>query len=255
MASWESAFNMYMANVGGAPTSFIVDMNAAPHAPKATHPLRIQLRVPLLRPLPNGLRDASELEPMGKVEDTICARLEAALQAIYVGRTLGAGYVTFFFYAPPAGDEKTDFAKVIGPLGEYKVQWLTEEDPKWSSYLDFLYPDEPSREQMTNRAQLEQRQKIGDNLDAERDIDHFAIFGSLEQASAAGVALIEKGFRAGEPSPRGEEGQHTLEFHRRDALSLGRPNVFCAEIRAILAPFAGEYDGWGAVVVKEDPRV
>ena len=252
MPNWEPGFNVYMANVGGAPTSFVVDMNAAPHAPVKTHPCRIQVRVALLRPAPNGLRDASELEPMGKVEDTICARLEAALQALYVGRTLGAGWVTMFFYTP-AADTKPDFAKVIGPLGDYEAQWLTEDDPEWSCYLEFLYPDENSREQMSNRAQIEQRQKIGDKLEAEREIDHFAIFGSLEKATAARAALIAKGFRASEPSPRGEEGEHTLEFHRVDALSHGRPNVFCAEIRGILAPFEGDYDGWGAIIVKEDP--
>ncbi len=250
MAEWEPNFDVYMANVDGAATSFVVDMNAAKSGPIATHPRRIQVRVKLLSPLPNGLRGAGELEAMGKVEDIIVAAIETKLEGLYVGRYLGGGFTTFVFYAP-AASAIMDLGAAIGPLGDYRAEWLTEEDPQWRYYFQFLFPDDASREQMTNRAQIEQRKQIGDRLDVPREIDHFAIFPSRKHAEDACIALTKAGFRVGEPTVREEQQTWTLEFHRVDSLDQGRPNVFCAEIRGLLGAFDGNYDGWGAIVVKD----
>jgi regulator of RNase E activity RraB len=252
-APWEPSFDVYMSDVDGAITSFVIDMAAAEHAPLATHPIRVQVRVELLRPLPNGLRDQSELEPMGKVEDTLVERLETALDAIYVGRFLGEGASNFVFYLPEsARDALADLEPVIGSLGEYEPEWLDDEDPEWGFYMEFLYPDAESHERMMNRAQLTQRREIGDRLDVPREIDHFATFPSEEQAAAAGVALKGAGFRVDEPS-EGEDGETWgFEFHRDETLTDDRPDEFCAEIRDLIEPHEGEYDGWGGMVVKAD---
>ena len=256
--TWEQRWNVYMAGVDGTPTSFLLDMGAAAHAPVSTHPLRLQIRVNLLRPRPDGLRDASEMEEMGQMEDALVPRIEHALDAIYVGRFLGGGFTTFVFYVPEAMRPRTkDLTGPIGDIGRYKAQWLSEDDPAWGFYADFLYPDARSHERMMNRQQLMEREKIGDQLEIPREIDHFAHFTSRESAEAAAVALRGAGFRI-EPvaDPRAASGDDpgddrwAVSFHRDEALTDGRPDAFCEEIRALIEPHDGDYDGWGGVVVK-----
>jgi regulator of RNase E activity RraB len=41
-----------------------------------------------------------------------------------------------------------------------------------------------------------------------------------------------------------------MGFHRDDSLADGRPDDFVAEIFELLAPFDGDYDGWGATHIQ-----
>jgi hypothetical protein len=262
MPAWEPSWNVYMANANDAPHTFVLDMAAARHAPVETHPRRVQIRVRMARPRPDGLRDGSEAEALGKVEDAIVALVEEALQGIYVGRFLGAGFVTFVFYVPErAGNigqaiAGLDLAAAVRPFGPYEPQWLSEIDAAWRFYLEFLYPDPVSREMMLNRDQLRHRQKAGDCLEAPRTIDHLVVFASREAADGATRALDAAGFRCDpvreSAGGHGRRPDFRLEFRRDEPLDGDRPDAFCAEIRAIIEPFEGHYDGWGGPIVKRE---
>ncbi len=202
-----------MANVDDVPHSFVLDMAAAQHAPVASHPHRVQIRVRMTLPRPDGLRHGSEAEALGKVEDAIVRRVEEALGGIYVGRFLGAGFVTFVLYVPERAGSidqaiaSLDLASAVRPFGPYEPEWLSEADQAWRFYLEFLYPDPVSREMMLNREQVQHRVKLGDCLEMPRTIER---------------------------------------------LDGDRPDLFCAEIRELIAPFEGDYDGWGGVIVKRE---
>jgi regulator of RNase E activity RraB len=260
MPAWEPSWNLYMANVDGTPHSFVLDMAAAEHAPVATHPLRVQVRVRMARARSDGLRDASEMDALGKVEDTIVARVVEALQGIYVGRFLGAGFVTFVFYVPERADSvdqaiaDLDLRATVRPLGPYEPEWLSEVDTGWTFYLEFLYPDPVSFERMLNRDQLRHREELGDCLDLPRTIDHLVVFTSREAADGASRALASAGFQCDpvqeSAADDGGSPDFRLEVHRDERLDDNRPDAFCAEIRALVAPFDGDYDGWGGPIVK-----
>jgi hypothetical protein len=149
-----------------------------------------------------------------------------------------------------------DLASSVRPFGPYEPEWLSQIDTAWSFYLEFLYPDPVSRERMLNRDQLRHRRKLGDCLEVPRTIDHLVVFASREAADRAAHALGAAGFRCDpvRESAAGDGGQQDfrLEFHRDDSLDEDRPDAFCAEIRELIEPFDGDYDGWGALIVKRD---
>jgi hypothetical protein len=127
---WQENFGFYMTTLDEAPASFVVDLNAEP---QTSHPLRLQLRVPLLKPRPDGLRDASELEPMGALEDRLAEALKAKTDAIYVGRLVSKGATEFFFYLPDAAKPQLDdLEALLGPCAPYTVEYLAAEDPEWN---------------------------------------------------------------------------------------------------------------------------
>jgi hypothetical protein len=245
-----------MANADGAPHTFVLDMAAVRHAPVETHPYRLQIRIRIARPRPDGLRDQSEAEALGKAEDAIVGRVGKALEGIYVGRFLGAGFVTFVFYLPERpGDmgqaiAELDLASAVRPFGPYEPEWLTATDAAWGFYREFLYPDRFSRERMLNRDQLRHREELGDCLEMPRTIDHLVVFASRDAADRATHALEAAGFRC-DPL-RESDGNFRLEFHRDEPLNGDRPDAFCAEIFALIEPFQGDYDGWGGVIMKRE---
>lgn len=247
MARSPPNFGFYLTNLDGQPASFVVDLNAEP---ADSHPLRLQLRVPLLRPRPDGLRDASELDPMGALEDQLVDALTGKTNALYVGRLVTRGATEFFFYLPRESGPKLDDVKgLVGDLGDYTVEYLAAEDPDWGMYTDFLYPDPYSYQAIANRSLLEQLQQAGDVMTVARTIDHLAFFETAAQAQEAATRLEAAGFDIDAPDTR-EDGQVGLQFHRDDALADGQADAFVAEVLDIILPLEGSYDGWGCPVVK-----
>lgn len=247
--TWQPQFDVYMASVDGSPASFVLDMGVAPHVPVRSHPLRLQVRVRLLRPLDNGLQAASELEAMGEVEDTVSGRVSTTLDGIYVGRFTCDGCTTYVFYLPAAQAGRTEeLAPIIGDLGSYEWEWMTEDDPGWDHFTGFLYPDRLSFEAMANRKLLANLEAKGDRLEVPREIDHRAYFLSPEHAATAAAELRGLGYRTDEAKLLEDpERRWALDFHRVDSLANERPDEFCAEILNVVLPREGTYDGWGTV--------
>ncbi len=246
-APWQPNFGFYMTTLDEHPASFVVDLNAEP---TESHALRLQLRVPLINPRPDGLRDAAELEPMGALEDRLVEALTAKVDALYVGRLVTRGATEFFFYVPEAkGPLLDELEELLGPVAPYEVEYLAAEDPDWGMYTDFLYPDAYSLQSIANRSLLEQIEATGDVMSVARTIDHLAYFENTGPAKEAATRLKAAGFSTDELETR-EDGRVGLQFHRDDALSDGQADAFVAEVLDIILPLDGDYDGWGCSLVK-----
>ncbi len=240
---WQPNFAFYLSRVDDHPASFVIDLNAEP---QASHPVRLQLRVPLLTPRADGLRDATELDAMGAIEDRLAEVAKTRLDGLYVGRVVSQGATEFFFYVPRRVERAAD---VFGDLTPYSLQFLCEDDPEWELYSDCLFPDPYALQAIMNRALIEQLTEAQDVLTTARTIDHFAYFESLEQAQAAATALTAQGFTTDEIDRRAD-GKFGLKFHRDDRLDEGQPDAFVATVLDIILPLDGDYDGWGCPVVK-----
>jgi hypothetical protein len=254
MASrWRQDFDFYLVEMEERPASFVVDLAAGAHAPLSTHPMRLDVRVPMLRPRADGLRDAGELDDLGDLEDQFTRRLETAVDAIYVGRAVFAGHTVLHYYMPrDAGGRFDELPAIAGPSGAYRPSWAIDDDPGWSVYLEVLTPDPYEHATIWNRRLLRSFEDDGDHLQRPRPIDHYAFFPSQDQADRAATALTAAGFLP-DPvvAPREDGDGWALQFHRDDALANGRPDQFCAEILDIVLPEGGDYDGWGAPHVRD----
>ena len=245
---WEPSFNFYLAQLDGSAVSFVVDLNAQR---LETHPIRLQVRVPLLTPRDDGLRAQAELKPMSDVEDQVVERLTMALDAVYVGRFTTKGETTFVFYVPETSRAKLEgVPHFIGDLERYTFQYLTAEDPSWSFYTEFLYPDPYALQGILNRTLVDSMASNGDQLSVPRELDHLALFKTPEAALAAGETLRAKGYRVDPLPGPDEQGIYALEFHRRDPLSGERPDEVVVEILDVVLPLEGKYDGWGCALVR-----
>lgn len=248
---WEQDFDVYFTMVDERPASFVIDLNAAAVAPVESHPLLLGIKVPMRIAREDGLRDARELEALGELEDQFVEALEQKVDALYVGRTVHAGDTTLYFYVPAAHRAALDgLPDVTGPAGDYAPEWWVDDDPEWNLYLDYLAPGPYEAQAIWNRRLVQTFQEGGDQLAVPRDVDHLAYFATREQADAAAEALRAAGFRTDDVAGPDDDALWSLQFHRADALADGRPDAFVAEILDIVLPQGGDYDGWGAPMVK-----
>ncbi len=248
-ATWTQDFDFYLSTIDDQRASIVVDLASVEQSPLVTHPLLLAVRIPMKHPREDGLRDGSEREALGKLEDAFTTRLESIVDAIYVGRIMVGGSITLYYYVPEAARARIekDLPGLLGDSDGYVVRWALEADPDWSHLAEGLAPDAYARQEIWNRRLLHQFERSGDSLTAPREVDHVVVFPTLAAAQRAGDLLRRSGFRV-DPPELSEDG-HRLEFHRDECLADGRPDEFVVEVLDVVLPLEGDYDGWGAMVV------
>jgi hypothetical protein len=103
-----------------------------------------------------------------------------------------------------------------------------------------------------DRAQIENRRILGDDLARPREVEHFAYLPSSEAALTAASRLRSSGFNTS--TVDGE--RHALLASRIDAVDEESARAFVREVVGVVEPLGGEYDGWGApVLVARRPTV
>lgn len=245
---WDPDFDFYMTMIEDKPASIVLDLAAGPNSPLETHPILIVIRVPMKSPRPDGLRDAAELDALSKLEDDFTERLADAVDAIYVGRTVCDGDTTLYLYAPESSRDKLDdLPTITGDPGVYEPDVSVDDDPEWNLYNELLAPGPYEVQSIWNRRLLAVFEDKGDRLEEPREIDHFADFPTKDHAARAAAALRAAGFKTDEiDQPENDDEPWTLQFHRTEPLSGGRPDEFVSEILDIILEEDGDYDGWGA---------
>lgn len=248
-ALWQENFDFYegAAKTGRAFAS--LDLAASQHAPVASHPVRLQFRVKMLKPRADGLRSEEEAEALFALEDKLIEALTKGHEAIYVARVVAYGASEFFFYVPEKQRKAVaSLSPLLKSLAPYTVEWFAEDDAEWGQYFE-LYPSPFAMKTIMNRRLIAQMVKANDRLELPRMIDHMAIFPSRLQAEAAAKALAAADFTTDpiEPPTDGEEGW-ALQFHREDQCDGEHPDEFVSEIFDLIGPHEGEYDGWGSPV-------
>jgi hypothetical protein len=245
-APWKADFDFYEGRTGDDRMIVLIDLGGARHAPLASHPIRLQVRIAMLHPRSDGLRSNAEKDALFAFEDRASAAMEREGDAIFVGRIVAQGYTELFFYVPAEKRAAADDpVTAIGDVSPYELEWFTEEDAGWSWYND-LYPNAYAIQTIMNRRLVQQMVDKGDHLERPRVIDHLVVFPSRERARTAAEALAGHGFDVDEV--RRDGGDWRLEFHRRDACDGARPDEFCFEILKVVLPLGGDYDGWGSLL-------
>jgi hypothetical protein len=239
----------YPADVDGAPAAFVVDLE---QEPRPTHPTRVTVSMNMLEPESDGLRSEGEMEDLDILQAKMTERLSRAAGAICVGFYDLRGVTTFVFYAKKklTAEEAT---VLVADTHPYESDVQVDDDPEWRFYIDALFPDAYALQGIWNRLIVDELEEHGDQLHEPRDVDHVATFPSNASARKAEKKLVAAHFKIDGLAEADEEGRFELAFHRAETLEEGKPDRFSAEILDIILPLDGEYDGWGAPTVSDEP--
>jgi regulator of RNase E activity RraB len=99
-----------------------------------------------------------------------------------------------------------------------------------------------------NVEQYSQRIKMRDNVDAPREVEHFANFSAINDARAAAAALEKLGYTP--TVTRRMIFRGTLRATKQATVDVETADRMVEEVFGIVTVHHGDYDGWGAPLVQ-----
>jgi hypothetical protein len=198
----------------------------------------------------HGMGAGADVERLYAAEDAIA---EAATSAglTYVGRLRNAGDWQLTFYGPSGKKEALEEI-VVRLRGKRGYRIGSKEDAEWRYYHEFLSPDEERWQWIRNRRVVQALANAGDHHAAPRPVDHYIYFEGARGRDAFAAAARAKGFVA-EPTDEGSRKRpHGVHLVRNDPVALGHIHDVVMELSKLAEDHGGDYDGWGAPIVKAE---
>ncbi|MEM7629051.1 MAG: DUF695 domain-containing protein [Planctomycetota bacterium] len=127
----------------------------------------------------------------------------------------------------------------------------------WGQYDQWLYPSRNDLRWAEAAEMRDERERQGDNVAAERPVDHHAWFSTRKQAGAYAQAVGEHGafdalvHRA--PLPATRRLPWGVSFRVRHAMDTNTIFAMHARFEDLAESMAGAYEGYGAEIIPADP--
>lgn len=99
-----------------------------------------------------------------------------------------------------------------------------------------------------NVEQFSQRIKMRDDVDAPREVEHFANFAAIKDARSASAALETLGYVV--RVTRRMLFRATLRAAKIATVDVETADVMVDEVFTVVTAHRGDYDGWGAPLVQ-----
>ena len=106
---------------------------------------------------------------------------------------------------------------------------------------------------MSNRRVVLKLKEYGDMLNVPRQLEHLILFATRARAESFMTDMGEQGFQGMIEPQQQEDGAWAVQLHRVDPVDLDHINEIVHQLRERAVLHDGIYDGWGCMVVTEDP--
>lgn len=243
-------WDFYFCRVDNKPASIFVDLGVSKQAPLAQFVFMAYLRIFMRMPRPDGLSSQEEFDSLKMIQDAIEHVLSEDGVTVYVGRNTSDGCRDFYFYTKEPERWNAAILDLMRPFPEYRYESGIREDQGWGTYFDFLYPSDEDQERIQNRRTCESLEGNGDNLETEREIDHWAYFPDEGHRSAFIAQAGELGFSVRgvlESSTVGSD--YGVRLFRVDKPTFDNIDSVTLPLHRLAKECRGNYDGWETQVV------
>jgi len=137
-------------------------------------------------------------------------------------------------------------------FSNYKYYINIRLDKNWEAYLKFLYPNEETKEYMSNQKVIEQLKASGDNLTKARQVDHWLYFSSINDRDLFEKSIISTGFKIeNKEKVDNSDKPYKLHISRTDKVDTESINLITLDLKRKAKRMNGDYDGWETFIVKE----
>ncbi|MFN2449915.1 MAG: DUF695 domain-containing protein [Candidatus Baltobacteraceae bacterium] len=241
MADWSS----YFARMEGAPISVAVDLGLRERAPLDDKPSAYTVAVALREPDEHGMTGEQEYRTLQTIEEQLVAAL-APHGIVQVGRVTGRGMRTFHYYGPPVDNIAALVDEIMNFHAEYKYRALAAEDPAWTIYSSYLYPDTHQLAFANDMKALQALLEAGDEFERVRAIEHTVTFDDPEKRDGFARAVADHGYEiALENNP-----VIAVRASRLDTIDPFKITEMRTALTTLAEEFGGFYSGWATVVQK-----
>ncbi|MDN3575704.1 DUF695 domain-containing protein [Chitinimonas viridis] len=245
-----STWDFYFLNVDDKPASIYVNLGAIDAAPNPHYPHMAYIRLHMQAPREDGLSSQSEYDVLVTIEDHLVSTLVNE-NTQYLGRCTTNACRDFFFYLTDAHDWSLRTATCMNAFDGYQYQADTREEPDWSTYHDYLYPSEADKQTMQNRHVCDALAQQGDQLEAPREIEHWAYFPSNHALDLYVMESRQLGYEVRTITKPGENhDQYGVQLWRSDVPAYNCIDEVTLPLFYLAVKHGGEYDGWESVIIR-----
>lgn len=247
-------WDVYVANVNGAPASILVNLGVRDSVPDPSRPCLLWVFVILREPRDDGLSDSKEAPILQEIEDELSKAFKDNLRAEQVGHITTSGRCEFYFYGPRSGQLEQVVTDVLEKFPGYKHQHGAEDDPDWRHYVDVLYPSAEDWQQIQNRSVLQALQDEGDPLTRPRVVSHWSYFKSTADRNRFIAKAVGAGFKVADQSESDDPAAELrcgVMLERVDRVDWNSINKITLELFRLANELGGEYDGWETSIERE----
>jgi len=239
MADWSS----YFARMEGSPISIAVDLDLRDRAPLSDKPSAYTVAVALRNPDEHGMTGEGEYRALQQIEEELACALEPH-GVIEVGRVTGRGMRTFHYYGPPIENAAQVVSDVMNFHAEYKYRALAAQDPTWTIYTAYLYPDEHQLAFANDMKALQALLDAGDDFERPRPIEHTITFDDQEKRDVFARAMADHGYEIAVE----EQPVNAVRCSKRDTIDPFKITEMRTALTTLAEEFGGFYSGWATVV-------
>jgi hypothetical protein len=247
------AWDFYFAKVNDVVASLFVDLGIRDSVPDAGRPWLLWNWVYFRQPRDDGLSSSEEAPILHEIEDALTKEVKETTNAELVGRITTAGRREFYFYGPQPGRFAEAVASALKRFPDYEFETGTAEDPKWSQYLDVLYPSPENCQRIKNLHVIESLEKHGDSLKKPRQVSHWAYFAASPDRDHFIATAVSSGFKVTDQS-RSDDPQtahaYGVTLQRVDRVDWDSINEVTLALFRLAKEVNGVYDGWETSVEK-----
>lgn len=252
---WNIAFmaegwDSYFCNVNGVLASIALDLDLRRIAPDQKNPNLLWVWVYMKSPREDGLSSRSEFETLCAIEDELTKAMTDRCDAVLCGRITTDGRREFYYYAPRSEHLAVVLQDIMNRFGGYEFDYGSKSDPKWTQYVEVLYPSEEDRQRMENRKVLDALERKGDTLQRPRDVWHWIYFRTDIDRDQFRRAVIPLQYRVQSESDRDDsEFLKGICIVRFQSVKPGEINDTVIELFHLAKEHNGDYDGWETQVI------
>lgn len=210
----------------------------------------VRVQVALREPREDGLTTSAEAAVLHELEDAL---EEAVKPAVFVGVLTNDGKRSWYFYAgDPESTEATARQVCQERVPTHQVKVGSFEDPEWSQYTEFLYPNDLAWQWIADCNTLEALRSEGDDGQEPRTISHWAYFESDSDRRAFVDALDGDRYRVVRLSEDPEsEDEFCAYFETREPERPAEIYSRTEKLFILAREHGGSYDGWEVPVEKQ----
>ena len=231
--------------------SALVDLGFANIAPIESKSHLITITTFMNNPTEDGLSSNEENDLLNQIEDYFIESIVEELDASYVGRLKYDGKILSYFYSGKTENVQNTIKKIEQKFPNYRFEQSFKEERNWRAYFEVLYPSPFEMQVIQNGRVIENLEKHGDNLEKERQVDHWIYFKSetdrenfISSIKGNGFEIMEKETLSSGDSP------FSLQLSRIDKVDYENVNEYVMYLWQEAQQFNADYDGWETFIVK-----
>jgi hypothetical protein len=245
-------WDVYLAKYEKGPSSTMLNMALKRIAPVKTLPFIIVTGVKFNDCTADGFPTEKEFLSLYKVSDSVKTIMDGATKNKLAGTfTYQCERLDYYYVADTTGIREKLRKLYDAQFKSYVPYTNIKADKDWQFYLDFIYPNEETREIIGNQKMVTKLQEAGDKLDKPRQVDHWIYFPSEKDRNCFVPYLIQHNFKI-ETGEKTADTKQRIKLHilRTDKVDLPSINKLTLELRKEAKKCNGDYDGWETVVIK-----